>query len=171
MGLPDRKGMLVCEELRKNGVLTPILILSGDTNKKTVIHGLRTGADDYLEKPFYRVELLERLNAIIRRNRRAFPTSLLTFKDLRLDTQNHTLEANQKPLKLTLNEMAVMRCLMQYAPKIVGRDDMFKRVWGISKDHTSNRLDVYVKRLRGKLGQLDTGITIQTVYGKGYQLK
>jgi DNA-binding response OmpR family regulator len=116
MGLPDQTGIAVCQKLRWNGVLTPILVLSGDTSKKTIVGGLKTGADDYLEKPFHEAELLERLNALIRRNERLFLSCILKFKSMELDTLNCTVQANYHSLKLTTIEMSVMRCLMQYAP-------------------------------------------------------
>jgi len=171
MKLPDRSGLSVCHDLRQNGILTPILVLSGNTDKKIVIDGLRTGADDYLEKPFYKAELLERLNALIRRNQRSFTSSIHTYGDITLDLQNHSIHAGTLSLKLTAIEIAVMRCLMQQAPKTVDRQELFERVWGISDEHTSNRLDVYIRRLRRKLMQLNTELTITMVYGQGYRLK
>ena len=171
MGLPDVNGMVVCHNLRSAGVITPILVLSGDTNKKTLVGGLETGADDYLEKPFYKAELLARINALIRRNQRLFASSMVNFEGLQLDIQNSTIQASRQPMKLTAIEVELMHALMSHAPKIVCRDELFERVWGINDEHTSNRLDVYIKRLRHKLNQLDTGTTIQTIYGKGYRLK
>jgi DNA-binding response OmpR family regulator len=171
MGLPDENGMEICRSLRKVGVITPTLILSGDTNKKTVVGGLKAGADDYLEKPFYKAELLARINALIRRNQRSFTSSILNYGGLELDMQNSTLQTNTLLLKLTAIELALMFALMQHAPKIVSREELFNRVWGINDEHASNRLDVYIKRLRQKFNQLETPTTIQTVYGKGYRLK
>jgi len=171
MNLPDQNGIAVCHEIRARGITTPILILSGVTNKKTIVSGLETGADDYLEKPFYKTELQARINALIRRSQLSFPSSLHCFRGLILDSENGTIQTAQQPLKLTEVEVLVMRCLMQSAPKTVRREDLFDRVWGISDEHTSNRLDVYIRRLRGKLMRLETDICICTVYGKGYRLK
>jgi two-component system copper resistance phosphate regulon response regulator CusR len=171
IGLPDENGMIVCHNLRKFGVITPILVLSGNTSKKTIVSGLKTGADDYLEKPFYKAELLARINALIRRNQRLFTSSVLNFGGVQLDIQNSTIQTSLQPVKLTAIEVALMHTLMKYAPKTVGREELFSRVWGINDEHASNRLDVYIKRLRRKLLQLEAGTTIQTVYGKGYRLK
>jgi OmpR-family two-component system manganese-sensing response regulator len=171
IGLPDKSGMSVCRDIRANGITTPILILSGETSKKTVVGGLQTGADDYLEKPFYKTELLARINALIRRNQQSFSSSLHSYRGLVLDSKNYTLQTVQRPLKLTEMEALVMQNLMRFAPKTVTREELFQRVWGISNEHASNRLDVYVRRLRHKLLKLETGITIHTVYGKGYRLR
>jgi DNA-binding response OmpR family regulator len=171
MGLPDRSGLSVCKELRKNGILTPILVLSGDTNKRTIVSGLRTGADDYLEKPFHATELIERLKALIRRNERQFPANILSFNDIQLDTLNYALQTKHQSLKLTAIEMSVMRCLIQHAPRVMDRSLLFEQVWGINDEHASNRLEVYIKRLRYKLAEAEAETTIQTAYGKGYRLK
>jgi len=171
MGLPDQSGMTVCRDIRQNGIVTPILVLSGNTNKKTIVNGLKTGADDYLEKPFYESELQARINALIRRSQRLFSSDIHNFGNLKLDSKNQILQTTQKIIKLTANEVSVMYCLMQYAPETVRREDLFERVWGISDEHTSNRLDVYIRRVRNKLARLDTDITILTVYGSGYRLK
>lgn len=171
MDLPDRNGLTVCEDLRHNGVLTPILFLSGVTDKKTVVNGLRVGGDDYLEKPFYKAELLERIYALIRRNERLFVSSKLSFGDIVLDVHSQVVQVNHQPLQLTSKEMSLLRCLMQSAPKTVSRNKLFKQVWGINDEHASNRLDAYIKRLRHKLQGLDVSTTIETIYGQGYRLK
>jgi DNA-binding response OmpR family regulator len=170
VGLPDKNGLQVCFDLRSQGVLSPILILSGDTKQKTVVGCLRSGADDYLSKPFYKDELRARLDALIRRNKRSFPTQRLQYNGLQLDLTNRTLQAEYTSVKLTKIEASVMCCLIRYAPDIVLREQLFEQVWGIDHEHASNRLDVYIKRVRRHLTVLGSPVVIKTVHGKGYRL-
>lgn len=170
MGLPDLPGTEVCQRIRTGGVLVPILILSGNSNKSTIVNGLESGADDYLVKPFYQDELKARLSALIRRDRRIFPAKQLQASGLTLNLADHTLSAASESISLTSLETAVLKCLMQRAPDVVLREYFFEEVWGINDEHTSNRLDVYIKRVRQKLHQLGPVADIQTVHSKGYRL-
>ena len=170
MGLPKLSGLEVCTKMRSNGITEPVLILSGNTNKKTIIDALGAGADDYLAKPFDHNELLARIAALIRRNQLAFPAHVLTYNNIKLNIRKHTVQLSNRELKLTTTEVALLRCLMLHASKVVPRHKLFEQIWGISHQHSSNRLDVYILRVRHKLKQLDSMTTIQTIHGEGYCL-
>ncbi len=170
MGLPKLGGLEVCVDMRARGITTPVLVLSGNTSKKTIVDVLRAGADDYLAKPFDHNELQARIAALIRRNQLAFPAHVLTHNNLRLDIRKHTIQLSSQKLNLTTTEVAVLRCLMLNAPKVVPRHKLFEQIWGISYQHSSNRLDVYIMRVRHKLKQLEATTTIQTIHGEGYYL-
>lgn len=170
MGLPDMRGTAVCKDIRADGVMAPILILSGDSQKDTIITGLEAGADDYLIKPFYQDELKARLSALIRRDQRVFPAQQLNYQDFVLNTNENTLQYEGQAVPLTSLETAVLRCLIQRAPEVVPREYFFEHVWGINDEHASNRLDVYIRRVRHKLRKLQEPITIHTVHSKGYRL-
>ncbi len=170
MGLPKLSGLETCVSMRSNGVTAPILILSGNTNKKTIIDVLRAGADDYLAKPFDHNELQARIVALIRRNQLAFPAQVLTYNSLILNIQKHTVQLSNQELKLTKTEVALLRCLILHAPEVVPRHKLFEQIWGINHQHSSNRLDVYIKRVRHKLKQLGSTTIIKTIHGEGYCL-
>lgn len=170
MGLPKLSGLEACIRMRSNGITAPILILSGNTNKKTIIDTLRAGADDYLVKPFDHNELQARIVALIRRNQLAFPAHVLKYNSLILNIQKHTVHLSNQELKLTKTEVALLRCLILHAPEVVPRNKLFEQIWGINHQHSSNRLDVYIKRVRQKLKQLDSTTIIKTIHGEGYCL-
>lgn len=171
MGLPKLSGLELCKKLRLGGITVPILVLSGDTSKKTIIHVLQAGADDYLAKPFDNNELQARLSALIRRDKGSFPAHMLVSGTLTLDIRNHTLQETERKIYLTPTEVAVMRLLMQNAPDVISRIELFNNIWGINSEHSSNRLDVYILRIRHKLNKLNSSTTIHTIHGEGYCLK
>jgi len=160
----------ICQQLRSRGVLTPILALSGYPEKVTVINALEAGADDCLIEPCHYEELQARIEALIRRDQRVFPVKQLSKDGLSLNMSDLTLQTSTQRINLTALEAAVLRCLMQRAPDVVPREFFFEQVWGINDEHTSNRLDVYIKRVRNKLKLLNPPINIQTIHSKGYRL-
>lgn len=166
--LPRISGLEVCAKLRARGVLTPVLILSGQTQKEVVIRGLNAGADDYLTKPFNDGELIARLKALLRRNKKAFGSLSLERSGLMLDVQNRTARCDSISVVLTKKETLLLKRLMSEAPAPVSRLALLQDVWGIGDAHASNRLDVYIRRLRKKLDALCGETYVHTVRGGGY---
>lgn len=167
--MPGLSGFEVCSGLRSQGVLTPILMLSGKTEKTNIVHSLELGADDYLTKPFSHDELIARLKALVRRNRRSFATRWVSKYGLVLDVTNNSARYGDKTAPLTRKEAFLLRRLMYEAPEAVGREQLLKDVWEIDDMHTSNRLDVYVRRLRSKLQVIGANNLVHTVRGSGYR--
>jgi len=158
----------ICKDLRSQGVLTPILILSGQSEKLSVVKGLELGADDYLTKPFSQNELIARLSALVRRNNKSFAVHWAHKYGIGLNVSTYTVHAGTKTVKLTKKESLLLQRLMHESPMPASRTKLLEDVWGIDDLHTSNRLDVYIRRLRWKLEQLTHKNLIHTVRGQGY---
>jgi DNA-binding response OmpR family regulator len=166
--MPRLGGMDICKNLRGKGIMTPIIILSGQTEKGAIINGLNAGADDYMTKPFDDSELDARITALLRRNRRSYHTDTLERDGITLDTATRILHSADRSTVLTGKETMLLKRLMAEAPKPTPRLSLLHDVWGISGDHASNRLDVYIRRLRQKLRFVSGQPYIHTIRGGGY---
>ncbi len=166
--MPELNGLDICKNLRAEGILTPILILSGNTEKLSIIRGLELGADDYLIKPFSHNELVARLRALVRRNHRTFDSRRIQKNGLELDNVTGIVQFNDASTQLTKKESLLLKRLMFDTPEPVSRELLLKDVWGIDDMHTSNRLDVYIRRLRSKLDDIGAVDLVQTQRGNGY---
>lgn len=169
--LPGLSGLDLCRELRARGLLTPILMLTALDATEDKIKGLRAGGDDYLTKPFDVDELLARIEALIRRNRGFAPqTHQLVVGDLIFDRETLTVRQGEGTIELTAKELALLELLMSAPDKVFSRERILNRVWGYAEDPLTNVVDVYIRRLRVKLGERPGGPTIKTVRGIGYRL-
>ncbi|MCW1908697.1 MAG: response regulator transcription factor [Candidatus Saccharibacteria bacterium] len=166
--MPGLNGMEICKSLRAEGVLTPILMLSGNTEKVTIVESLELGADDYLTKPFSHTELVARLRALVRRNRKTFHARWVEKEGVSLDTHNNRIGFGDKTINLTRKEALLLKRLMCESPEPVDREQLLNDVWEIDNHHTSNRLDVYIRRLRAKLAEIGADNLIHTRRGSGY---
>lgn len=166
--MPGRSGLDICRDLRAQGNFTPILILSGHSDKVHIVRGLELGADDYLTKPFSYNELSARLSALVRRGQKDFALRKVSQCGLTLDLNTCIAEFKGKSVVLTKKEVLLLKRLMAESPVPASRYMLLKDVWGIDDLHTSNRLDVYIKRLRLKLLRLTDSELIHTVRGSGY---
>ncbi len=164
--LPDIDGVSVCRTLRERGCAIPILILTARGELKERVLGLRSGADDYLTKPFEIDELLARLDAVLRRSVRP---GWIRLGPLEIDRMNRRVTLEGRVLELTERELALLIRLALRADQVVTRSEILTHVWGMNFDPESNMIEVHVSRLRDKLG-VHAGI-IQTVRGKGYRLR
>ena len=166
--LPSRSGISVCRSIRAAGSTTPILMLTARDAVDSRVAGLDSGADDYMVKPFAFEELLARLRAIVRRGVRPLLPERIVIGDLRLDTRGRTASVAEQTIPLTAREYALLEHLARHAGEVVGRADIAEHVWDSSYDPLSNVIDVYVQRLRRKLG--GSASLIETRRGEGYQL-
>ena len=167
--LPTMDGIQVCRELRRLGVETPILMLTARSLVEHRVEGLDAGADDYLTKPFALSELHARLRALMRRglhNRSA----TLHFADLEMDRHRRRVTQRGTPISLTPKEFSLLELLLMRAPETVGRSEIIEYVWSYGFDTETNLVEVYVNRLRHKIGQDRADKLIHTVRGVGYRL-
>ena len=167
--LPLKDGHAVCRELRASGLRTPILMLTARDAVDDRVAGLDSGADDYLVKPFDFKELLARLRALLRRSATLRPP-LACVADLVLNTASHRVERAGKLVSLTTREYALLEFLVLNEGRVVGREEIAQHVWDENFDPFSNVIDVYIRRLRGKLDAGFSPRLIHTRRGAGYLL-
>lgn len=166
--MPGRTGVEVIERVRRAGVLTPILLLTARDDPADRVHGLNSGADDYLIKPFEFPELLARLNALQRRPALRFAPDI-TCGDLHFDPSTRRLRANDEAIELTTTETLLIELLMRRSPSIVSRDAIANQVWDDAyRVSNSNTIEVHVARLRSKL--MNCRAKIETVRSLGYRV-
>ena len=167
--MPVKDGFEVCRELRKEGIETPVLMLTARDAVEDRISGLDYGADDYLTKPFEFGELLARLRALLRRSGEIRPPKIVV-EDLEIDTTAQTVRRGGREISLTTKEYTLLEYLAREHGKVVGRAEIAEHVWDENFDVFSNLIEVYVNRLRSKM---DEGFAIQLIHtrrGAGYIL-
>ena len=167
--LPVKNGYDVCREIRRSGARIPILMLTARDAVEDRIHGLDSGADDYLTKPFDFQELLARMRALLRRSAEIRP-EVIQVANLTLDTASHTAARAGKPISLTTKEYALLEFLMLNQNRVVNREQIAQHVWDENFDPFSNIIDVYVRRLRAKVDAGFERPLIHTRRGAGYIL-
>jgi DNA-binding response OmpR family regulator len=167
--IPGKDGFATCRAMRNLGKRMPILMLTARDAVDDRITGLDSGADDYLTKPFEFGELLARLRALLRRPGDLHP-SRLVVGDLELDTASQTAKRGNRSIRLTAKEYALLEFLARNANRVIGRSEIAEHVWDESFDPFSNLIEVYVNRLRRKLGEADGKPLLQTRRGSGYIL-
>lgn len=171
--LPGLGGLEVCQTLRAEGVMLPILMLTALTTLEDRVTGLRLGADDYLCKPFEFEELLARLEALGRRGRatRARQSPTLTVADLVFDRERMRVTRAGRAVTLTARELALLELLMSAPGRLFSRERILATVWGTHEDPLTNIVDVYIRRLRSKIDEGFEPALIHTQRGLGYRLE
>jgi DNA-binding response OmpR family regulator len=167
--LPGRDGFEVCRTLRARGCSAPILMLTARDAVDDRVHGLDSGADDYLVKPFAFEELLARLRALSRRQ----PTVMgmvLSIGQLSLDTTTRVATRDGQVIDLTTKEYALLELLMRHPNQVLTRTMIAERVWNYDFDNATNVIDVHIRNLRRKIDEDRGEKLIQTVRGSGYRI-
>src|SRR6266508_1481594 len=164
--LPGLDGFETCRRLRGAGVWAPILMLTARDAVEDRVAGLDCGADDYLVKPFAFPELLARLRALTRRGEPDRPV-VVQVGDLRLDPATREVSRASKPIDLSAKEFALLETFMRRPGQVLSRLRLLEHAWDFAYENRSNVIDVYVGRLRRKLGS----DAIETVRGAGYRLR
>jgi len=167
--LPVKDGYRVCQELREQGIKTPVLMLTARDSVDDRVTGLDSGADDYLIKPFDFKELLARLRALLRRAKQLRPETL-RVADMILNTSNHSVTRGERTIHLTAKEYALLEFFVLRENRVVGREEIAEHVWDEYFDPFSNVIDVYVRRLRKKVDEGFESPLIHTRRGEGYML-
>ena len=170
--LPDLPGKDLCRKLRARRDPTPILMLSALDALDERVEGLRVGADDYMVKPFEFDELIARIEALTRRFKRfveEMPESVLRAGTISLDLETLEATVDGEALDLTAKEREILKLFLSKPGRVFSRERILNSVWGASQDPLTNIVDVYVGRLRRKLGA--RGKCLQTVRGAGYRLR
>ncbi|MDD2801297.1 MAG: response regulator transcription factor [Methylococcales bacterium] len=173
LGLPDLNGRQICERLRGNGVDTPILMLTARDSVQDKVSGLRSGADDYMTKPFAFEELLARIEALMRRRGGEIKqpeAKELQLADLVLNGETHEVKRGNTIIDLTPKEFTLLECFMRTPGKVLSRTRILEQVWGYSADPLTNVVDVYIRQLRRKIDDDFELKLLKTVRGFGYKL-
>lgn len=167
VGLPDMDGFSVVEDLRRRGVLTPVLFLTARVGVPDRVRGLAAGGDDYLTKPFAAEELLARLDALRRRASQVQPERRLVGNSS-LDAVKRRVTCGSETVDLQPREWTLMEVLMKHEGRIVPKQFLLEQVWDIHFDPGTNVVDAMICRLRRKLESAGSDIHIETIRGKGY---
>lgn len=170
--LPKKSGTDVCRDLRKMGLAIPILMLTARTQTEDIVQGLKTGADDFLTKPFEMVELLARIEALLRRATRAFASTplLYQFGPVLIDFRKTEITRGGKPVAFSAKEFQLLRCFIDHKGETLTRETLLQDVWGYSAIPYTRTVDVHIAWLRQKLeDDPKQPQWILTVHGLGYK--
>jgi DNA-binding response OmpR family regulator len=165
LGLPNMEGIAVLRKWRSEGRDMPVLILTARGTWTEKVEGLNAGADDYITKPFHIPEVVARLRALIRR-KSGSANPLMTHKDITLDTVSGKAAVNGRPVDLTASELRMLSYFMHRIGRVVSQNELMEHLYAMEESAESNTIEVYVSRLRRKLGR---GV-ITTVRGLGYRM-
>jgi two-component system phosphate regulon response regulator PhoB len=165
-------GIEVCRQLRKDKEMAriPILMLTARGEEEDRIRGLKTGADDYVTKPFSPRELMARVEALLRRSRPSLTGDTLNFADIELDPTSHRVRRDGEALHLGPTEFRLLRYFMERPNRVLSRQQILDGVWGMDTEIDERTVDVHIRRLRKAIvadGQIDP---IRTVRAAGYAM-
>jgi two-component system OmpR family response regulator len=169
--LPNRDGLSLIEELRRQKVKTPIIILSAKRSVDDRVKGLQTGSDDYLTKPFSFSELLARVQALIRRASGASEPTSLVVGDLSMDLLTREVIRGNRRIDLQPREFALLEYLMRNAGRVLSKTLILEHVWDCSFDPQTSVVDVLICRLRSRVDRDFDEKMIHTIRGVGYVLR
>jgi two-component system, OmpR family, response regulator len=167
LGLPKLDGFEVLKRLRRRNSQMPVLILSGREQPEEKVTGLDLGADDYLVKPFSLSELLARVRALLRRGSGAV-RSVMTYGSLSFDTIGRTAAVEGRAVSLSLQETGVLEALLHRFGRVVSKEQLVEQLYSYDKEVSQNAIEVYIHRVRKKID--GAGVTVRTLYGRGYLL-
>lgn len=168
--LPDEDGISILKKLRsgKAWQKLPVIMLTAKGSEYDRVKGLDTGADDYIVKPFFVMELISRVKAVLRRYPQQSKEALFIYKDLQLDATGHFVKVDGQAITLTLKEFELLHYLLLNLGLVLSREKIVEKIWGYEFEGESRTVDMHVKTLRQKLGS--AGEHIQTIRGIGYKL-
>lgn len=169
--LPGLDGLAIIEELRRQEIQTPVIILSAKRSTEERVRGLQAGGDDYLTKPFSFTELLARIHALIRRATKAAEPNGLTVDDLHIDLLGREVTRAGKRIELQPREYSMLEYLARNAGRVVSKTMIMENVWDYNFDPQTNVVESRICRLRDKIDKGFGATLIHTVRGMGYVLK
>jgi two-component system alkaline phosphatase synthesis response regulator PhoP len=167
VSLPRKNGFDVCRDLRTRGIQTPILMLTARGQLIDRVLGLKLGADDYLTKPFEMLELLARIEALLRRARTLSANSAdaYSFGNVEVDFRRAEVRRDREPVEISALELKLLRYLIEHRGSVLSRDELLEKVWGYDAMPVTRTVDVHIASLRQKLGPE----FILTIHGMGYK--
>lgn len=168
--LPDENGYDIVKKIRKSPKMKrlPVIMVTAKTQEIDMIKGLDDGADDYIKKPFSVMELISRVKALLRRTV-SEETKQLILDELLIDNERHAVYIGEKQIELTFKEYELLRLLISNAGVVMSRENIMIHVWGTDFEGESRTVDMHIKTLRQKLGEM--GARIKTVRNVGYVIE
>ncbi|MFG6319925.1 MAG: response regulator transcription factor [Clostridia bacterium] len=166
--MPIMNGYEVLSELRKSKIYTPVLILTAKGDVADKVQGLKSGADDYLVKPFNREELIARVEAIIRRTIGNYTENILQYKDMIIDLSSRTIKINDEEVMLQGKQFDMLNYLINSKNTIITKDQIFDKIWGFDSETTTNVIEVYASGIRKELKKSGYDKYLKTIRGVGY---
>ena len=169
--LPDMDGMEILKRLKDNAetASVPVILLTAKGNRMDKVKGLDSGADDYITKPFDILELVSRINAVLRRTGTKAAQDVIEYKALKLNLKSRTVTADGNKVVLTYKEFELLKCLLENRGIVLSRDVLMNRIWDTEFEGETRTVDVHVRTLRQKVGAC--GEYIQTVRNVGYKVE
>lgn len=167
--LPGLSGIEICTQFRKIDKITPVIFLTAKDTLDETLFGLRSGANDYIKKPFHFEELLERIKVLLRP--KGGEHAIFQCNDVILNTDKHEVSKNGERITLTQKEFALLEYLIRNKDKVCTRTRIIETVWDIHFDYNTSVIDVYINALRKKLFQSEDENFIHTIRGVGYIVK
>lgn len=168
--MPIMNGYDVLETIRNKKIFTPVLILTAKDSLNDKVKGFKSGADDYLVKPFEKEELLARIEAMIRRNNRTYYKNEIVFKDMVLDLKTRKIKIEDEEVFLQGKQFDMLEYLINYKNTIITKEQIFDKIWGFNSETTTNVVEVYASGIRKELKRFGYDKYIKTIRGVGYMI-
>ncbi len=167
--LPGMSGLDLCKRLRSDSPNrdTPVIMLTALSDEDTKVKGFSTGADDYVTKPFSMKELLARIEAVLRRVGH-IKKDVLEFEGIVIDRKSKSVMIDEEPVYLTKTELQLLEFFLEHPEQLFSREELLEKIWGSDHNETTRTVDVYISRLRKKLGE--KGKFLKTLPRLGYKL-
>ena len=165
--LPNVDGFTILKKIREVGT-TPVIMLTAKDSVSDKVKGLKLGADDYMTKPFYRDELIARVNALLRRYNNNFNGFQVIFKDLKFDLSQKKVTINDEVLEITGKSYDILEYLVRNKDIIITKEQLFNRIWGFESETIWSVVEVYVSNIRKLLKKYDYHIYLKTLRNVGY---
>lgn len=171
LDLGDRHGFEILQELRSSGRATPVLLYTGQDDSQAIVRGLDAGADGYVVKPISNSELRARVRSLLRRGSATRPSEQVVCGDLRLNRLTRTVLRSGADIDLTPTELRLLEHFMLNAGRVVTRGELHDKVWDMHLDPSSNLVDAHVARLRKKIADAGSKVSLTTRRGVGFVLE
>lgn len=169
--LPRKNGFEILNNLKKEKIDTPIIILTAKSEIYDKLNGLENGADDYITKPFHMRELVARVKNILKRKSDIEDTSFLEFGDIKLDLKTGKIVCKENNILITGKELELLEILLLNKKQIIDRETLASKIWGYDSEAEYNNVEVYISFLRKKLKLLKSNVKIKAIRGIGYKLE
>lgn len=169
--LPKMNGLDVLDNLRRENITCPVILLTAKDDISDKVKGLDCGADDYITKPFATEELLARIRCLRRRSSNISNDNSIDCFDISLNLQTFELSCGDQSLRLGLKEFSIMEVFMNNPNMVISKEKLLEKVWGYESDAEYNNVEVYISFLRKKLTHINSDSVIRTIRGVGYRLE